>query len=162
MTIKDVDRGTEYHTATKEQGGYEQGQLLAGPYTVEITAPGFTTFSSSVQVHVDSTVKLDASLKVGSGSGTVQVTDETPLLQVDRAEISTQLTTSEVEDCRCSGAMQPDWRLRRRAQFWQTSRSPTRKTRREATSLPPTDSSISPTDSYSTAQRTTAPSSASR
>jgi hypothetical protein len=98
VAIRDVDRGTEYHTATKEQGGYEQGQLLAGPYTVEITAPGFTTFSSSVQVHVDSTVKLDASLKVGSGAATVQVTDQTPLLQTDRAEISTQLTTSEVED----------------------------------------------------------------
>ena len=41
---------------------------------------------------------MDASLKVGSGSGTVQVTDQTPLLQTDRAEISTQLTTSEVED----------------------------------------------------------------
>ena len=98
VAIRDVDRGTEYHTVTKEQGGYEQGQLLAGPYTVEITAPGFTTFSSSVQVHVDSTVKLDASLKVGSGAATVQVTDQTPLLQTDRAEISTQLTTSEVDD----------------------------------------------------------------
>src|SRR5580658_518232 len=54
VTIKDVDRGTEYHTATKEQGGYEQGQLLAGPYMVEISAAGFTTFSSSIQVHVDS------------------------------------------------------------------------------------------------------------
>src|ERR1700677_5356240 len=50
VLIKDVDRGTEYHTATKEQGGYEQGQLLAGPYTVEITAHGFTTFSRTAQV----------------------------------------------------------------------------------------------------------------
>ncbi len=47
VLIKDVDRGAEYHTSTKEQGGYEQGQLLAGSYTVEISAPGFATFSSS-------------------------------------------------------------------------------------------------------------------
>ncbi len=97
VTIKDTERGSEYHTSTNGQGGYEQGQLLAGVYAVEIAAPGFSSFSSTVQVHVDSTVKLDGSLKVGTGSGTVQVTDTTPLLQVDRAEISTELNTTEVD-----------------------------------------------------------------
>jgi hypothetical protein len=96
VAIKDVDRGTEYQTTTNGQGDYSQGQLLAGSYIVTVTAAGFGNFQSSVQVHVDTTVEVNAKLQVGSQSGTVVVTDQTPLLQIDRAEVSTTLTTAEV------------------------------------------------------------------
>ena len=98
VLIRDVDRGTEYHASTNGQGEYAQSQLLAGQYRVQITAAGFGSFTSVVEVHIDSTVKLDAALKVGSESATVEVTDQTPLLQVDRAEVSTTLSTAEVQD----------------------------------------------------------------
>lgn len=98
VLITDVDRGTQYHAASGSQGEYAQGQLLAGSYAVTVSASGFGQFTSRVQVHVDSTVEVNAKLQVGSQSGTVQVTDETPLLQVDRAEVSTTLQTTEVEN----------------------------------------------------------------
>src|SRR5882757_7232911 len=96
VRIKDADRGTEYQTTTNGQGDYSQGQLLAGSYVVTVTAAGFGSFESSVQVHIDNTVEVNAKLQVGSQAGTVVVTDQTPLLQVDRAEVSTTLTTTEV------------------------------------------------------------------
>ncbi len=98
VLIKDVDRGTEYHATTGGQGEYAQGQLLAGSYSVTVTAAGFGNFTSTCQVHVDTTVEVNARLQVGAQSGTIQVTDETPLLQVDRAEVSTTLQTTEVEN----------------------------------------------------------------
>lgn len=98
ILIKDVDRGTEYHAASNGQGEYAQGQLLAGSYSVTVTALGFGSFASTVQVHVDATIEVNAKLKIGSQAGTVEVTDETPLLQVDRAEVSTTLQTTEVEN----------------------------------------------------------------
>ena len=98
VLIKDKDRGSEYQTTTNAQGDYAQGQLLAGTYMVRVTAEGFGTFESSAAVHVDTTVEVNAQMAVGSLSGTVQVTDETPLLQVDRAEVSTTLATTEVEN----------------------------------------------------------------
>ena len=98
ILIKDLDRSTEYRTTSGAQGDYAQGQLLAGAYLVTVSAPGFSSFSSSVQVHVDTSVEVNARLQVGSQSGTIQVTDETPLLQTDRAEVSTTLETSEVEN----------------------------------------------------------------
>src|SRR3954453_866289 len=64
--IKDADRGTEYQTTTNGQGDFSQGQLLAGSYVVTVTAPGFGSFESSVQVHIDSTVEVNAKLQVGS------------------------------------------------------------------------------------------------
>lgn len=96
VRIKDAERGTEYQTTTNGQGDYSQGQLLAGSYVVTVTAAGFGSFESSVQVHIDNTVEVNAKLQVGSQAGTVVVTDQTPLLQVDRAEVSTTLTTTEV------------------------------------------------------------------
>lgn len=98
VLIKDTDRGTEYRTTTNPEGDYSQGQLLAGNYSVTVSAPGFGKFASTVQVHVDSTVEVNARLQVGSESGTVQVTDQVPLLQVDRPEVSTTLETTEVEN----------------------------------------------------------------
>ncbi len=98
VLIKDVDRGTEYHAVSGDQGEYAQGQLLAGSYSVNVTASGFGGYTTTVQVHVDSTVEANAKLQVGSQSSTVQVTDATPLLQVDRAEVSTTLETTEVEN----------------------------------------------------------------
>ena len=98
VVIRDVDRSTEYRTMTNGQGEYAQGQLLAGRYQVQVAAAGFGSSSSTVDVHIDTTVKFDAVLQVGAESSTVEVTDQTPLLQVDRAEVSTTLTTAEVED----------------------------------------------------------------
>ncbi len=65
VLMRDVDRGTEYHTSTNGQGEYAQSQLLAGAYRVQITAAGFGSFTSVVEVHIDSTVKLDAGLEGG-------------------------------------------------------------------------------------------------
>lgn len=96
VRIKDAERGTEYQTTTNGQGDYSQGQLLAGTYVVTVTAAGFGGFESSVQVHIDNTVEVNAKLQVGSQAGTIVVTDQTPLLQVDRAEVSTTLSTTEV------------------------------------------------------------------
>ncbi len=98
VSIHDIDRSTDTHTLTNGQGEYAQGQLLAGRYQVQVTAPGFGSSASVVNVHIDATVKFDAVLQVGAESSSVEVTDQTPLLQVDRAEVSTTLTTAEVED----------------------------------------------------------------
>src|ERR1700712_2267473 len=69
VLIKDIDRSTENKATTNDQGDYSQGQLLAGSYAVTVTAAGFGTFESSVQVHVDNTVEVNAKLQVGAQAG---------------------------------------------------------------------------------------------
>ncbi len=96
LLIHDVDRGTDYRLQSNERGEFTQGQLLAGHYRVDVTAAGFGTFSSAVEVHVDTAVKLDAKLEVGAQTTAVEVTDQEALLETDRAEISTQLSTNEI------------------------------------------------------------------
>lgn len=96
VVISDVDRGTNYRTTANESGNYEQTHLLAGHYKITVSAPGFSVFESMADVQIDSSTRVDVRLGVEGQSSQITVTGETPLLKVDRADVSTTLTTDEL------------------------------------------------------------------
>lgn len=96
ITITDLDRGTAYKAVSNASGNYEQTHLLAGHYKVSINAAGFAAFEATAEVQIDASTHLDAPLGVRGESTQVTVTGETPLLKVDRADVSTTLTTEEL------------------------------------------------------------------
>lgn len=96
ITITDIDRGTAYKTTSNASGNYEQTHLLAGHYKVSINAAGFAAFEATAEVQIDASTHLDAPLGVRGESTQVTVTGETPLLKVDRADVSTTLSTEEL------------------------------------------------------------------
>lgn len=97
ITITDLYRGTVYNLESSSDGNYSQTHLLAGRYAVRIQAAGFGLFTANAAVEVDATTRLDATLQPANVSTSVEVTDATPLLTTDRAEISTTLTGGQVE-----------------------------------------------------------------
>jgi hypothetical protein len=97
VSIRDIDRGTEYRTTSNSEGNFGQTHLLAGHYEVKVEHAGFAAFVADATVQVDATTRVDATLKPAGTESTVTVTDETPLLMTDRAEVSTTLTSAEVE-----------------------------------------------------------------
>ncbi|MBV9480925.1 MAG: TonB-dependent receptor [Acidobacteria bacterium] len=98
VKISDLDRGVSYRTTANTSGNYEQTHLLAGRYKVDVTAAGFSPFETTAIVQIDSSTRVDARLGVQGESTQVTVTAETPLLKVDRADVSTTLTTNELEE----------------------------------------------------------------
>ncbi|HLK21525.1 MAG TPA: TonB-dependent receptor [Bryobacteraceae bacterium] len=96
VTIRDLERGVVVETKTNNDGNYTQTHLLAGRYEVSIKAAGFAPFTANSVVQVDTTTRVDAQLTVGQAVDTVTITDETPLLKTDRADVSTTLTSSEL------------------------------------------------------------------
>ena len=96
VTITDLDRGATYKITANASGNYEQTHLLAGHYKVSVTAPGFSAFEATAEVQIDSSTRVDAALGVQGQSTQVVVTGETPLLKVDRADVSTTLSTEEL------------------------------------------------------------------
>src|SRR5438270_13632284 len=96
VKITDLERGTTYQVNANESGNYEQTHLLAGHYKVSVTAAGFSPFEATAEVQIDSSTRVDAPLGVQGQSTQVTVTGETPLLKVDRADVSTTLTTTEL------------------------------------------------------------------
>ncbi|PYV95797.1 MAG: hypothetical protein DMG89_20245, partial [Acidobacteria bacterium] len=97
LVITDLERGISYSVKTNSVGNYTQTHLLAGRYQVKINAGGFSEFSATADVQVDATTRVDAQMALGRAASTVTVTTETPLLKVDRADVSNTLTASEVE-----------------------------------------------------------------
>jgi hypothetical protein len=97
ITITDLERGTVYNLETSGDGNYSQTHLLAGRYQVRVEGPGFGVFTANATVEVDATTRLDVTLRPANVQTSVIVTDATPLLTTDRAEISTTLTGTQVE-----------------------------------------------------------------
>lgn len=96
VSIRDTERGVSYETKTNTDGNYAQTHLLAGHYEIRINAPGFAGFTATGVVEVDATTRIDAQLQVGNPTTVVDVTGETPLLKTDRADVSTTLTSAEL------------------------------------------------------------------
>jgi hypothetical protein len=98
ITITDLDRGTVYHADANNDGNFSQTHLLAGHYKVTVENPGFSTLSQNASVEVDATTQLSIKLTPGQVQTTIEVSDATPLLTTDRAEIATTLTGGQVQE----------------------------------------------------------------
>lgn len=97
ITITDLDRGAVYHLQSSADGNFSQTHLLAGHYQIKVTSAGFGVFTANATVEVDSTTPLDVKLSPANVQTSVEVTDATPLLTTDRAEVSTSLTGAQVQ-----------------------------------------------------------------
>jgi outer membrane receptor protein involved in Fe transport len=72
---------------TNQSGNFVFANLLDGLYRVETELSGFKKFSrDGIEVKVNSTMRVDVVLEVGAMTETVEVVQETPLLQTDRAD----------------------------------------------------------------------------
>jgi len=98
ITITDLDRGTAYSVQTNNDGNFSQTHLLAGRYRVTVESTGFGTVTANASVQVDATTPLSITLTPGQVQTTVEVSDATPLLTTDRAEVATTLTGSQVSE----------------------------------------------------------------
>jgi len=99
ITITDVSKGTSVSTQSNTTGDYRVDHLIPDTYTVTVDAPNFQNSAvSNVIVYADTAPKVDVQLQVGSTTATVQVTTALPVLQTDRADVSTILNSRAVED----------------------------------------------------------------
>lgn len=99
VSITETGRGTSRELVTNEEGNYAFNSLDPGNYRVEIEQANFKKFlQNSVEVAINSTIRVDANLETGAVSETVVVESETVELKTDRADVSTQITSQQVEE----------------------------------------------------------------
>ena len=99
VTIIEQQTGATLAQSTNASGNYEFTLLPPGIYTVSAEKDGFQTQATSdVRVPVNTTARVDTTLQLGSASQTVTVTDQAPLLQTDRADVSAQIEAKQVGD----------------------------------------------------------------
>ena len=99
VSIADQNKGTKSEVVTNADGNFSKDRLIPGLYTVTVEVPGFTKqLAKDLQVSVDSSSRVDFALKVGQVTEQIEVTAAAPLLQADRADISTTFSSKQLVD----------------------------------------------------------------
>jgi hypothetical protein len=97
--------GITKSSVTDESGIYRLTALVPGTYKVTISANGFSPQETpGVLVRVNEIARVDAALKVESASQTVTVTTEAPLMQTDKADVHTDITSHQIENLPIMGS----------------------------------------------------------
>ena len=99
VTVTDVSKGISVTTQANASGQYRVDHLIPDTYSIQVSAPGFETLTTSnVIVYADTSPKVDVKLQVGYSTNTVVVTGGAPLLQTARADVSMILNPRAVEN----------------------------------------------------------------
>ena len=97
VTIIDQNKETRFEVITNESGNYTKGNLIPGTYRVEVENAGFRkAVTPGISVGADRAVRVDFALQVGNVTESVEVSAAAPLLQSERAEVSTTYTTHQI------------------------------------------------------------------
>src|SRR5579871_1948764 len=98
VEAKNDATGAVFQAASTNTGNYTLSQLPAGDYQITIVVPGFKKFiRENVVVSVAGTLRIDATLEVGSATESVTVTEAAPLLKTESGELSHNMTTDRVD-----------------------------------------------------------------
>ncbi len=99
VTATETQTNIARSVTTNQSGHYVFANLKDGLYRVEAELSGFKRFvRDGVVVKVNSTVRVDVVLEVGAKTETVEVVQETPLLQTDRADTGRTIDGKQVQE----------------------------------------------------------------
>jgi hypothetical protein len=99
ITVVLTDQSVTHTTVSNESGNFTEPDLPAGTYSVSAVAPGFKKVTrENIILETNTTTRVDLSLATGSSSETVTITAAPPLLQTDRADISTTLEQKQISN----------------------------------------------------------------
>src|SRR6266849_3774318 len=90
------DTGVAQTTSTSQQGFYHFAFLRPGSYKVEVRASGFQVSDRIAQVVVGQVANVDMQLALASSRTTVEVSESTGAVQVDNADLTTNINTAQL------------------------------------------------------------------
>ena len=97
VTAIETKTGTLHQSVSNESGNYTFPDLQPGTYAVTVESTGFKKGThQNIVLLVNSSTRVDVILQPGSVSESVLVTTAPPLLQTDRADISTKIESQQI------------------------------------------------------------------
>ncbi|GGG69439.1 TonB-dependent receptor [Edaphobacter dinghuensis] len=99
VTATEAKTSVAHQSVSNASGNYTFPDLPPGTYSVTVEAKGFKKDThQNISLLVNTSTRVDVSLELGSVSETVLVTTAPPVLQTDRADISTKIEAHQVEN----------------------------------------------------------------
>lgn len=98
ITVKarNVETNLSREVNTDEAGAYLLSQLTPGSYEITVSAEGFTTKTSKLDLALGTTIKLNVAMQIGVTSDIVEVT-ATNLIEEAKTESSTNIDRQRIE-----------------------------------------------------------------
>lgn len=104
VTARNLGTGGTATATTDGNGRYLVTHLQPGTYTVEISAKGFAGYkATNITVEVGRVTSLDAGLGVEAQAVTVVATADAPVIVTDRADFSTNINSTTIENLPING-----------------------------------------------------------
>ncbi len=105
VKVRNVATGLERTTVTSGDGSYSVPELPIGTYSVTVTQTGFqTAVTNNVEVDVATDRRVDAQLKTGQVTQTVEVSGgDLPQIETQSNDLGGVLTSKSVEDMPING-----------------------------------------------------------
>ncbi len=104
VTVTNAGTGEQHTTATNQSGVYALYDLLVGKYDISVSSSGFkSSTKSGVQLSVGDNLAINFQLEVGSVTESVKVTDATPLINTETADLSDVISSKQVTDLPLNG-----------------------------------------------------------
>jgi hypothetical protein len=104
ITVTQTDTGVTRSATSDANGVYSLPSLPLGPYRMEVTKGGFTTYvQSGIVLQVATAPSIDLVLKVGSVSQTVQVESSAPMLETSSTGVGQIVNSDAVVDLPLNG-----------------------------------------------------------
>lgn len=99
VTIHNIDTGADHALVTNEAGIYAASFLQPGNYEITLEKPGFSKIErKDLMLQVGRTLSIDFTLSVATGTQSVVVTAEAPVVDPDKTEFSQQVSRNLVEN----------------------------------------------------------------
>jgi hypothetical protein len=104
VTLTSEDRGNVYKIVSNAQGEFTFNDVPVGSYTLEVGAPGFSTFvSRHVVLDSDTRLRIDSTLKTGSVDSQVEVTANQVAVDTEGATVGQVIDNELVENLPIDG-----------------------------------------------------------
>src|SRR5579884_892425 len=98
VTITEVNKNVSLSTETNSSGNYSFPDVPPGNYEVTVEKTGFArAVRSGIMLFVNSTARVNLTLRPGQMTQTVNVKSQIPLLQTDSAQTGGTLTSLQAE-----------------------------------------------------------------
>lgn len=99
VTAQNTATGVSATVATNASGNYVAPHLLPGAYTLTFSKAGFQSYvQKNVTVAVGTSTNVNAEMKIGAVTQQVTVNAAPPLLETDKAEVTTLLSSHTLEN----------------------------------------------------------------
>jgi hypothetical protein len=104
VVATNLGTNVKHETNTDERGVYRFTDLQAGVYQISVTAKSFRNFTeNNVQVQANEIRRVDVQMQIAATSESVVVSADAVVLQTDKGDLHSEISTTEVEELPYNG-----------------------------------------------------------